>query len=84
MEETAVCVKPDNAVALGKAQEEPSKPKKKILYEDEYIEVSLQYTLVFSTNSSGLGTLFIKHDLILLQDKRSRDSPGVKTKSLLT
>lgn len=39
MEETEVCVKADNAVAVRKPQEEPSKPKKKILDEDEYIEV---------------------------------------------
>ncbi|KAF4081830.1 hypothetical protein AMELA_G00144770 [Ameiurus melas] len=38
MDETAVCVKADNAVAVRRPQEEPSKPKKKILDEDEYIE----------------------------------------------
>ncbi|MCI4388434.1 hypothetical protein PGIGA_G00085960 [Pangasianodon gigas] len=38
MEETAVCVKPDNAVAVRKPQQEPRKPKKNILDEDEYIE----------------------------------------------
>lgn len=39
MDETAVCVKPDNAVVVSKPQEEPSKSKKKILDEEEYIEV---------------------------------------------
>lgn len=56
MDETTVCVKPDNAVAVRKPQEEPSKLKRKILDEDEYIEVILHPTLItlmFSTSSLG-------------------------------
>lgn len=62
MEENAVCVKSDNAVCVRKPQEEPSKSNKKILDEEEYIEVSLQSRLIFI--SKCLEDLYNKQDTI--------------------
>lgn len=68
MEETAVSVKPDNVVALRKPQEEPSKPKKKVLDEDEYVEVILQSTLILKCSADM--ARYIRELLFQLQ-KRS-------------